>query len=76
MAERMSAVTIPWGFAEQNPMPKSGMEAVALGRHGGRLFPLLGVFAQQKLRKAKIRMDAPAWMPAVTNSWGLSDKFT
>jgi hypothetical protein len=53
----MSAVSIPWGFAEQNPKPKSGTDAVALGRHGCRLFPFLG-FSHSENPQPKIRMDA------------------
>jgi hypothetical protein len=36
----------PGFLRSENPTPKNGTEAIALGRHGGRLFPLPGVFAE------------------------------
>jgi hypothetical protein len=55
------------GFSRgENPMPKSGMDAVALGRHGGRLFPMLE-FARSANSEGEKRHGWPAGMPAVSN---------
>jgi hypothetical protein len=43
----MPAVSIPWGFAKQNPKPKSGMDAAALGRQD------VGCFQCWSLREAQ-----------------------
>jgi hypothetical protein len=34
MADRMSAVSIPWGFAKQNPQPKNDMDVIFGQRKG------------------------------------------
>jgi hypothetical protein len=71
----MPAVTIPLGFSRsENPRPKNGTEAVALGRHGGRLFPLPGVL-QSKTPGPKMARMADR-MSAVTNSWSFCEAKT
>jgi hypothetical protein len=45
------------------------MDALA----GRRLFPILGVFAKQK-PQAQNPHGWPAWMPAVSISWGFAQQ--